>query len=209
MPITDNANLGKESNVIDTFMLKEYESIAAAHFDCQVGLRQQFRFYLALLAVPLTILGLAFKDRPAREVEQLGFLDLPHFLYYTFIAVGVLGVLMLLAMIHSALDALLYAHTVNGIRAFFSERGKGLGVDMSTYLLMPTDKTRPRYFHVRGFFWMVVFVAVVNTAYIVLPVIALHKGYWLPILLVIGLMAVQFAMYRVFCWIRQRREVAA
>ena len=68
MPITGNSNFDKEGNVIDTFMLKEYESIATAHFNCQQGLRQQFRFYLALLAVPLTIFGLAFRDRTAQEV---------------------------------------------------------------------------------------------------------------------------------------------
>ena len=75
-----------------------YESIAAAHFVCQQGLRQQFRFYLALLAVSLTIFGLAFRDRTAQEVEKLTLSNLPHFLYYIFIAVGIFGIMMLLAM---------------------------------------------------------------------------------------------------------------
>jgi hypothetical protein len=54
--------------MIDEFMLKEYESIASAHFDSQVGLRQQFRMYLLIAAVPITVLGLAFRDRPPAEV---------------------------------------------------------------------------------------------------------------------------------------------
>lgn len=209
MPLSANNNFDKESNVIDTFMLKEYESIAAAHFDCQQGLRQQFRFYLALLAVPLTIFGLAFRDRTAQEVEKLTFSDLPHFLYYVFIAVGILGIMMLLSMMHTAFDSLLYARTVNGIRAFFSDRGKELNVDLSPYLLMPTDRHRPGYFHVRANFWLVLFMTVVNTAYIVLPAIALRSGCFVYAALAIGLIAFQVGTYRVFAWIRERREVSA
>jgi hypothetical protein len=49
---------GTRKTVVDEFMLKEYENTAAAHFDSQSGIRQQFRFYLLLAAVPLTIFGL-------------------------------------------------------------------------------------------------------------------------------------------------------
>ena len=42
--------LAMRKTVVDDFMIKEYESIAAAHFDSQGGLRQQFRFYLLLAA---------------------------------------------------------------------------------------------------------------------------------------------------------------
>lgn len=141
--VTADTNFPRESNVVDDFMLKEYESIAAAHFDCQAGLRQQFRFYLALMAVPLTVLGLALKDRTASEIAHLGFSGIPHVLWYTFIAVGILGILMFLTMIHIALDSLLYARTVNGLRAYFSHRAENLSFDLTPYLLMPTDMRPP------------------------------------------------------------------
>jgi len=82
---------GARKTVAEDFMLKEYESIAAAHFDSQAGLRQQFRFYLLLAAVPLTILGIAFRDQASLGIDQLDILMLPRFLAYIFLAVGTLG----------------------------------------------------------------------------------------------------------------------
>jgi hypothetical protein len=114
---------------------------------------------------------------------------------------------MLWAMIHTALDALLYARTVNGIRAFFADRGAELGVDISPYLVMPTEKDRPKYFHIRGFFWLVVLVSIVNATYIALPSFVLWLQAWASILLGVGLIISQFAMYYVFCRIRQKKEI--
>jgi undecaprenyl pyrophosphate phosphatase UppP len=192
--------------VVDEFMLKEYESIAAAHFDSQEGLRQQFRFYLLLAAVPITILGLAFKDQQTKNIEQFDLLNLPRFLGYSFIAVGILGVMMLLAMIHTALDATLYARTVNGVRAFFSARGKESGVDLSPYLLMPLATDKPRYFRLRSFFWQVVLIAAVNTAYIAVPAYAVFGSRWrFPLLVFLA----QIGMYRLICWLRELRPATA
>jgi hypothetical protein len=69
----NRAMLPADKTVSDEFMLKEYESIAAAHFDSQSGLRQQFRFYLIIVAVPLTVLGFALNHPigtppPATEI---------------------------------------------------------------------------------------------------------------------------------------------
>jgi hypothetical protein len=60
-------------------MLKEYESIAAAHFDSQSGLRQQFRFYLLIVAVPLTVLGLVLNRQSsgAVQMKDVTLLNLP------------------------------------------------------------------------------------------------------------------------------------
>jgi len=68
-----------EKNNNDAFMLKEYESIAAAHFDSQSGLRQQFRFYLLIVAVPLTVLGLVLNRQSsgAVQMKDVTLLNLP------------------------------------------------------------------------------------------------------------------------------------
>ena len=155
-----------EKNTTDEFMLKEYESIASAHFDSQDGLRQQFRFYLLISAVPLTVLGLAFKDRTVADIQHLGIFDLPKLLGAVFLGIGFLGLLMLLSMIHTALDATLYARTVNGIRRYFFDRAAGMGSDLKPYLKMPVESNRPKYFHIRAFFWQVVLVSVLNASYI-------------------------------------------
>jgi len=64
--LAENNTNTTESSPIDEFMLKEYESIASAHFDSQAGLRQQFRFYLIIAAVPVTVLGLHSRIAPKK-----------------------------------------------------------------------------------------------------------------------------------------------
>lgn len=199
-----------DKNSIDEFMLQEYRSIASAHFDSQAGLRQQFRFYLIIAAVPVTVLGLAFKDRPSTELEQMHVLHLPHILGSIFFAIGILGLLMLLSMIHTALDATLYARTVNGLRNYFCDRGDAIGIKVQPYLKMPTEMTRPRYFHVRAFFWMVVLIALINGAYIVAGIDSLYEGAkgWCSTLLVAGILIVQLGAYGLFCRQRGNDEVS-
>lgn len=204
----ENKTNGNESSPIDDFMLKEYESIASAHFDSQAGLRQQFRFYLIIAAVPVTVLGLAFKDRPEKEIETLTFFSLPTLLTTVFLAIAVLGFLLLLSMIHTALDATMYARTVNGVRNYFVERANGLGRNIEKYLVMPFDKKRPKYFHVRAFFWQVTLISAVNTFYFA---VFLHKILpnecirWLVYLLLFG---TQVGIYFAFAYRRDQKEVS-
>jgi hypothetical protein len=197
-----------DKTAIDEFMLKEYESIASAHFDSQSGLRQQFRFYLLIAAVPVTVLGLAFKDRPATEIEQMGIFDLPRILVWLFLGIGVLGILMLLSMVHTALDASLYAPTVNGIRHYFVDRAKASGNEIQSYLKMPIDQRQPSYFHLRAFFWQVFLMAIINSLYIALAV----QSFWGRgcISTIVGLAGIgtQIAMYWLFAQQRERQEIS-
>lgn len=98
-----------EKTVSDEFMLKEYESIAAAHFDSQSGLRQQFRFYLIIAAVPLTVLGFTL-NHPAGTpppATEIGLFSLPALVSTVFVGIGFLGILLSFAMIHTAFDSVL------------------------------------------------------------------------------------------------------
>ncbi len=199
-------SLAARKTVVDEFMLKEYESIAAAHFDSQSGLRQQFRFYLVLAAVPLTILGLAFKESSG-DIERFNILKPPVFLADTFFAVGVLGVLMLLAMIHTAMDATLYARTVNGVRGFFSARGNEFGTELAPYLLMPIDMNKPKYFRIRSFFWQVVLIAAVNTAYTVVPAFSIWPVTMEhTVVIPLSAFVAQLAIFRCICWLKERQK---
>jgi len=197
----------QEKNVTDDFMLKEYESIAAAHFDSQNGLRQQFRFYLIIAAVPLTILGLVTKEQQGGQLAQIGPLDFPRFIGIVFLGIGVLGVLMLLAMMHTALDATLYARTVNGVRNYFYQRAKDLGNDIAPYLKMPRDVNKPRYFHVRAFFWQVMLVSLINSGYIGFGIQTIFK-IGLPVCAMVLLLLGQILIYVIFSFARQRREIS-
>jgi hypothetical protein len=197
-----------EKNAVDEFMLKEYESIASAHFDSQTGLRQQFRFYLLIAAVPLTVLGLAFKDRPASEIEQIGIFNLPHLLSSVFFGIGFLGLLMLLSMVHTALDATLYARTVNGVRHYFVDRGAALTVDCRQYLKMPTRQDRPHYFRVKAFFWQVVLIAAINSFYLTVGIHSFWKWPCLSVGLFVGIFSTQVVTFWYFCRQRERQEIS-
>jgi hypothetical protein len=195
-----------EKNVTDEFMLKEYESIAAAHFDSQDGLRQQFRFYLIIAAVPLTVVGLVTKEQ-ATQVQQIGAWDLPRLVGVVFLGIGLLGILMLLSMIHTALDATLYARTVNGVRAYFYDRTKALGSDLAPYLKMPREVTKPKYFRVRAFFWQVSMISLINSGYIGFGVQTIFKRS-LPICAMTFLLILQVLIYVVFGKVRTDKEVS-
>jgi hypothetical protein len=195
----------QEKNVTDEFMLKEYENIASAHFDSQNGLRQQFRFYLLISAVPLTVLGLTF--RVGADIQHIGLFDLPKLLAAAFIGIGFLGLLMLLSMIHTALDATLYARTVNGIRRYFVDRATAGGTALSPYLKMPIVVDRPKYFHIRAFFWQVILISAVNCAYITIGV----RNYTKSCFALYGvtlLFGCQIGAYFVFSHLRERKEIS-
>ena len=154
-------------NVNDEFMLKEYESIAAAHFDSQAGLRQQFRFYLLVVAVPLTVLGVVWNRQSggAVQIKDMNLLSLPTLVSWVFVGISFLGFLLSLAMIHTAFDSVLYARTVNGLRKYFRDRAFSSGVDLEPYLRMPLNIRKPRYFHFRSFFYQHLLISLVNAAY--------------------------------------------
>lgn len=202
-PEDDKKRKAGNTNVVDKFMLQEYKSIAAAHFDSQAGLRKQFRFYLLIVTVPLTIVG--FVNRSTSP--QLDIFDLPPLVTYVFLGIGILGVLMLLSMIHIFLDAILYARTVNGVRDYFVQRGQALMIPIEVYLKMPHDQTRPNYFDMRSFFWQALLIALINTAYFAL---FLQTRWHMPLVTIftmVSLLVIQLGAYPLFAWHRQQQEV--
>src|SRR5581483_10118740 len=141
MPDNDDSCLTEktEKTPVDEFMLTEYETIASAHFDLHGGLRQNFRFYLGLIAIPFTVFAV-FKD------ASIQFLKLPTVLLLLFLVVPILGFLMFLAMINMRFDIILYTRAVNAVRDYFNMRATELGVsNFRSYLKLPTDKNKPPY----------------------------------------------------------------
>ena len=101
-------------------MLSEYQTIASAHFDLHNGLRQNFRFYLGLVAVPFTVFAV-YKD------VNLNLFSLPSRSLALFGVVPFLGLLMFLAMINTRFDIILYTRAVNAVRAYFVMRAERVG----------------------------------------------------------------------------------
>jgi hypothetical protein len=151
-----------EKSVIDEFMLSEYQTIAAAHFDLHNGLRQNFRFYLALIAAPVTVFAV-YKD-PHIEVFQL-----PQVMLFLLAVISVLGFLMFLNMINTRFDIILYTRTVNGVRAYFKIRAAESGnTAFEIGRKLPIDKNKPPYNEGwnRAYTWLFILIGFVNSAYL-------------------------------------------
>jgi hypothetical protein len=154
-------------------MVSEHQIIASAHFDLHAGLRQSFRFYLGLIAVPLTVLAV-FKD------PNIDPLRLPVFMLGLFCAIPVLGFLMFLSMINTRFDIILYTRTVNGVRAYFAMRAEQVGVvDFKRFLVLPTVTDAPPYFEFsRAYTWQFFLMALVDSFYVLICFLNFQNHGW-------------------------------
>jgi hypothetical protein len=148
---------------VDEFMLSEHQVIASAHFDLHNGLRQSFRFYLGLIAVPLTVLAV-LRD------PNIDLFHLPNFMLGLFVAIPILGLLMFLSMVNTRFDIIFYTRTVNGVRDYFAMRAEQIGVpDFRRFLVLSTNKLFPSYYEFsRAYTWLFLLVALVNSAYVLI-----------------------------------------
>jgi hypothetical protein len=164
-----------EKTAIDEFMLAEYQTIASAHFDLHNGLRQNFRFYLGLIAVPSSVWAVAFKD-------QTDVWHLPNVLVLMVGVISALGFMMFVQMVHTRFDIILYTRVVNGVRAYFTARAEQAGVaNLKQYLLLPTNTKAPSYRENlgRAYWWQFFMVAVVNSVFAgIFAQNQAHWGFW-------------------------------
>jgi hypothetical protein len=192
---------------VDEFMLSEYKTIASAHFDLHNGLRQNFRFYLGLVAIPFTVFAV-YKD------PKMDILRLPNVLLLLFAIVPFLGLLMFLFMINTRFDIILYTRVVNAVRAYFKMRADELGLkDFKKYLKLPTDKHKPPYFEgfSRAYTWLFLIVSILNSVYALILFENLQNQdqlpFWGPWRLALLFFALHLFLYCLFSWIRTRKEI--
>lgn len=57
------------------FQLKEYENISQAHFKTNEMIAAFFRYYLLIMAIPVTSIGTAFLSASKSDVDLQHFLD--------------------------------------------------------------------------------------------------------------------------------------
>ena len=199
--------LGLEKTPVDEFMLSEYQTIASAHFDLHNGLRQNFRFYLGLVAVPFTVFAV-YKD------VNLNIFSLPTVLLLMFAVVPFLGLLMFLSMINTRFDIILYTRAVNAVRAYFKMRAERIGPQgFERFLKLPTDKNKPPYFEgfLRAYTWIFATIAFLDSAYALIFFENLkNKGLlhcFGPWQLAVLFFALHLVLYWLFSWIRTKREI--
>ena len=186
----------------DEFMLAEYATIASAHFDLHAGLRQTFRFYLGLLAVPFSVWAVAFK-------EHTDIFHLPSVLAVLFAIMPVLGFMMFLQMAHTRFDIILYTRAVNGVRAYFVNRAQQFTPDdVRQYLKLPTSQSRPPYREgpSRAYWWQFVLMICLNTFFLFIWV--RNVSSWaLTITATLACFAVHALAYLLLSRQRERREI--
>lgn len=134
---TPELERSRTQRALDKYMLEEYKNISKAHFNLHNGLRQMFRFYLGVVAVPITIFAFIYKD------ATITFESVPSILTFTLCLIGTIGFLMFLSLINMRFDIIFYTRTVNGTRSYFVERTKVL--NPRYFMLLPDNMEFPSY----------------------------------------------------------------
>jgi hypothetical protein len=140
----------EEKEAFAEFLLKEYDNIAAAHFNADKTITQFFQFYLLIISIPVTAAGIALRF-------SSGSVDISRATQGTFAAVAgafsgiiaIVGLCMMAHIVNLRIDGLRYARTVNGIRRYFyNHAGLSLFEELATRIL-PRTTAQPRYWELR------------------------------------------------------------
>lgn len=108
---------GECVDLYTSFLIAEYNNIAAAHFNCKNSILTFFKHYIWIMSIPLTAFLLNQKLSTTIGVEAI-----KHITSIAFLPAAIVGGLISLQI--AALDAtsVLYAKQVNGIRGYFNEK---------------------------------------------------------------------------------------
>lgn len=171
-----------DENKMDSFtqfQLKEYENISQAHFKTNEVLATFYRYFLLIVTIPLTAVGIAMINMADNGIQDEG-----RFIGYIFFGVSTL----LLSVIGAAvigyieglrLDAILYARVVNSIRAYFFTLQSG---DKFGNPVLPMDRTKPSYEGFGAGFIMYFACATLNASYSAVGALALTLDHATPLM---------------------------
>jgi len=157
-------------SVADEFMLAEYKNISTAHFELHNAFRQMFRFYLGIVAVPITVFAFTYKD------ASLALRTLPLVFIYILLLTGIIGLLMFLSLVNIRFDIVFYTRTVNGTRNYFMSRATE--TKLQPYLFLPGDMRYPAYRETyKAYWWQFLMIAIINSMYVTIVSLRL-SGHW-------------------------------
>ena len=90
------------------FQLKEYDNISQAHYKTNEMMVAFYRYYLLIMALPVTLLGTAFVSSDAKnKALLLQEWNIPISIFL--VLIGLLGILMMVYLTSLRLEAVLYA----------------------------------------------------------------------------------------------------
>lgn len=162
--------MGDDKIDFSTFLLKEYEYIAQAHFESTKQVTYFFRYYLVILSAPAVVFFL-FKD----DLTKLASLlqgqasEINIYIAYFFITISMVGVAVCFFIIKIKQTGILYARAVNGIRKYFFNKDGD-----HTIRVLPISIEKPSYFEV--LFLPIIFsFALINSIYFLLGMKILYN----------------------------------
>ena len=143
------------------FMLAEYSQIANAFFNLYGQLNEILRTYLTVMTAGSAALTFLFQVLP-RLYPAASAVGTSLFLLGALLVVlGLLGVMAFFAFIGIRSEMLLYARTINGIRAYFEDHT----TELHNYLVLPRDEFLPKFFEGprTAFFWETLLIGTLNS----------------------------------------------
>lgn len=158
-----------DSDRTPDFMLEEYKQIANAYQDLHAQQNELVRVYLTLVAVPASVLAVVAQLIGVESAHQatlpgtIAEVGMP-VLLALMVALCLVGLAVVLALVFTRAEALLYVRTVNCVRRYFVEHD--LERSLKRYLVLPDfDRRSPPYWEgprTRSF-WNVAMVAFLNS----------------------------------------------
>lgn len=157
----------------EEYLLAEYQHIAEAHFKTIATISDFFRYYLTIMAIPVTLFSVAFGlSTTSMTVLSPQTLDRLDFLLAgVSLAISLIGYLVLIYVVNLRLDALLYARTVNSIRKHFYDKSN---LELATALrtrILPQTAVLPQYLEKNYFLPVVLAFTAFNTFYFGLSIV--------------------------------------
>ena len=124
------------------FQLREYDNISQAYFKTNEVLATFYRYFLLIIAIPITTVGLALLNFSDAEIKQDG-RTLAFFIFgVSAILLSVIGAAVIIYIEKLRLNSVVYARSVNSIKDYFF---KMPGANIFGDPVLPTSKVKPPY----------------------------------------------------------------
>lgn len=166
----------------EDFQKEEYGCIAEAHFKTNESISSFFRYYLLIMSLPISVLGIMVaivaRGDPGKNEQLTSLLTLIK--PYAGVSLGIvalIGLAMMCYIITLRADAILYARSVNAVRKFFFDNAN---LDLATKLhlrVLPQTHSFPPYYADWGFLPVIVAFALFNSSYLAAAIFFLAQHY--------------------------------
>ena len=158
------------ANEFTQFQLKEYDNISQAYFKTNEVLATFYRYFLLIIAIPITTVGLALLNFSDADIKQDGRI-LAFFIFgVSAILLSIIGAAVILYIEKLRLNAVVYARSVNSIRNFFF---KLPDANLFGEPVLPTSRFKPPFGGFGASLLLYYVCALMNSAYFGAGILAL------------------------------------